>query len=299
MPDRTPPTLLIDASSLAYRAYHAMPEVRAPDGTLVNAVVGFLNFIARLLIDRRPARCVAAFELGDDWRPAFRVALIPEYKTHRLAEEGAPPDEVGPQILVILEVLRAIGVSTASARECEAEDVIATLTTRFDGPIEIVSGDRDLFTLVRDERVLVLYTLRGVSELAHVDRRWVHEKYGIPGDRYLDYAILRGDPSDGLPGVRGIGEKTAAALLAKYGSIDAALAAPDLSATVRAKLDAGRAYIQAARRVVGPVMDCAVVDGDGALPSGAPDERVDELALRYGIQASAARVLEALRSRPA
>ncbi len=293
------PTLLIDASSLAYRAYHAMPAVRAADGTLVNAVVGFLNFLARLLADRRPARCVAAFELGDDWRPAFRVALIPAYKTHRIAAEGEPEDEVGPQILVILEVLRAIGVSTAHARECEAEDVIATLTARFAGPIEIVSGDRDLFTLVRDERVRVLYTLKGVSELAVVDQAWVRAKYGIPGDRYLDYAILRGDPSDGLPGVRGIGEKTAAALLARYGSLDAALAAPDLSATVRAKLDAGRAYIAAATRVVGPVMDCAVIDGDGALPGGAAEPRVDELARRYGIQASVTRVLESLRSRSA
>ena len=289
------PTLLIDSSSLAYRAYHAMPEVSAPDGTPVNAVVGFLNFIARLLADRRPARCVAAFELGNDWRPEFRVALIPQYKTHRLAGEGEPEDPVGPQILVALEVLKAIGISTASAAECEAEDVIATLTTRFAGPIEIVSGDRDLFTLVRDERVRVLYTLRGVSELATVDQAWISAKYGIPGDRYLDYAILRGDPSDGLPGVRGIGEKTAAWLLTKYGSLEAALAATDLSATIRTKLEAGRDYITAAKRVVGPVMDCAVVDGSGALPSGASDAHLDELAKRYGIEGSTKRVLDALR----
>lgn len=290
------PTLLVDASSLAYRAYHAMPEVRAPDGTLVNAVVGFLNFIARLLADRRPSRCVAAFELDDDWRPRFRVALIPQYKAHRLAAEGEPADEVGPQILVALEVLKAIGIATASARECEAEDVIATLTTRFDGPIEVVSGDRDLFTLVRDERVRVLYTLRGVSELAVVDQAWIHAKYGIPGGNYLEYAILRGDPSDGLPGVRGIGEKTAAALLATYGTIDAALASTDLSPSVRAKLDAGRAYIEAARGVVGPVMDCAVVDGDGALPDGRRDAAIETLAARYGIEGSVGRVLDGLRS---
>src|SRR5207253_11363249 len=109
---------------------------------------------------------------------------------------------------------------------------------------------RDLFTLVRDPRVLVLYTLRGVSELAHVDQAWIHAKYGILGDRYLDYAVLRGDPSDRLPGVRGIGEKSASELLRKYGSLDGILAAKDLTSGMRAKLSVGRDYITAARRVV-------------------------------------------------
>lgn len=272
-----------------------MPPVHAPDGTLVNAIVGFLNFVARLLTDRRPARCVVAFEFGEDWRPQFRVSALPEYKSHRVAEEGAPPDEVGPQIVVIEEVLRAIGIATANAGECEAEDVIATLTTRYDGLIEIVSGDRDLYSLVRDPRITVLYTLKGVSELAHVDQAWVHAKYGIPGDRYLDYAILRGDPSDGLPGVRGIGEKTAAALLTKYGSLEGILAATDLSATIKAKLNAGRDYIVAARRVVSPVLDCHVPEISGALPSGVPRADIDALAKRYGIEGSTRRVLDALR----
>jgi 5'-3' exonuclease len=271
-----------------------MPPVHAPDGRLVNAIVGFLNFIARLLVDRRPARMVVAFEFGEAWRPEFRVKLIPEYKTHRVATEDTPPDEVGPQIDIIAEVLEAFGIATANSEECEAEDVIATLTTRFDGPIEIVSGDRDLYTLVRDPRITVLYTLRGVSELAHVDQAWVKAKYGIPGDKYLDYAILRGDPSDGLPGVRGIGEKSASALLAKYGSLDAILAARDLSASVSAKLRAGKDYIRAARTVVGPVLDCKVGEVSGALPTHAPVRRVAELAERYGIVASVKRVAEAL-----
>jgi 5'-3' exonuclease len=271
-----------------------MPPVDAPDGTPVNAVVGFLNFIARLLTDRKPARTVIAFEFGNSWRPDFRVALLPEYKSHRVAADDAPPDPVGPQIDIIAEVLQALRIAIASSDECEAEDVIATLTQRFDGPIEIVSGDRDLFTLVRDPRITVLYTLRGVSELAHVDQAWVHAKYGIPGDKYLDYAILRGDPSDGLPGVRGIGEKSASALLAKYGSLDAALGAWDLSASVRAKLNAGKDYIAAARTVVAPVLDCAVGEVDGALPTGKPAHLVIELAQRYGIIGSVGRVNEAL-----
>lgn len=274
-----------------------MPPVHAPDGTLVNGVVGFLNFMARLLTDRRPSRMVVAFEFGSDWRPQFRVALIPEYKSHRVATADTPPDEVEPQLLIIAEVLRALDIAIASSEECEAEDVIATLTTQFEGPIEIVSGDRDLFSLVRDPRILVLYTLRGVSELAHVDQAWVHAKYGIPGDRYLDYAIMRGDPSDGLPGVRGIGEKSAAELLRKYGSLDGILAATDLSASMKAKLNAGRDYIVAARRVVGAVFDCSVGDVAGTIPR-APSARVLELAERYGIAASTKRVVDALAALP-
>jgi 5'-3' exonuclease len=272
-----------------------MPPVSARDGTAVGAVVGFLNFIARLLADRRPGRLVVAFEFGEAWRPEFRVALLPSYKSHRVATEETPPDEVGPQIDIMFEVLRALGIAVASSDDCEAEDVIATLTTRFPGTIEIVSGDRDLFTLARDPRITVLYTLRGVSELAHVDQDWIRAKYGIPGDRYLDYAILRGDPSDGLPGVRGIGEKSASALLAKYGSLDAIEKAWDLSPSIRAKLNAGRDYIQAARTVVAPVLDCKVGDVDGTLPHGDPAPSVIELAERYGIVVSVGRVIESLK----
>ena len=275
-----------------------MPEVRAPDGTLVNAVVGFLNFIERLLQDRKPSRLYVAFEFGSDWRPQFRVALLPEYKSSRVATSDDPPDEVEPQLLIIAELLRALAISIANASECEAEDVIATLTTKIEGPIEIVSGDRDLYTLARDPRITVLYTLRGVTELAHVDQAWIHAKYGIPGDRYLDYAVLRGDPSDGLPGVRGIGEKTASQLLAKYGSLDGVLAAKDLSPTIRAKLNASKDYVVAARTVVGPVLDCDIeVTGDGAIPKTPPEPmHVAALAQRYGVEASMRRVVDALKA---
>lgn len=275
-----------------------MPEVRAPDGTLVNAVVGFLNFVERLLHDRKPGLLYVAFEFGSDWRPQFRVTLLPEYKSARVATGDEPPDEVEPQLLIIAEMLKALGISIANASECEAEDVIATLTTKIEGPIEIVSGDRDLYTLVRDPRIRVLFTVKGVSELAAVDQAWITAKYGIPGDRYMDYAILRGDPSDGLPGVRGIGDKTASQLLAKYGSLDGILAATDLSPTVRAKLNASKDYVVAARTVVGPVLNCEIeVTGDGSIPKSPPEPmHVAALAQRYGVEASTRRVVEALKA---
>ena len=286
-------TLFVDAASLAYRAYHAVPEIRADDGTLVNAAYGFLNFMSRLVPDRKPSRMHVA--LDADWRPQFRVDAIPSYKSHRGAGPDDPPDPVDPQMKIIVEMLEAFGISVAAAEGYEAEDVIATLVARTDDSVEIVTGDRDLFQLVRDPNVRVLYTLRGVTELAHVDEAWIHAKYGIPGDRYFDYAVLRGDPSDGLPGVRGIGEKTASDLVRKYGSLDAILAARDLSPTVRAKLRASADYLIAARKVVLMPRDAPVTSGEGTLPrTPAHPERVLALAKRYALEGAAKRLVEAL-----
>jgi 5'-3' exonuclease len=288
-------TLLIDGSSLAYRAYHAIPVITAPDGvTETNALHGFLNFLSRLIPDRRPSRLWVA--LDADWRPQFRVDAVPTYKAHRVAGEDDPADPVEPQIALIVEVLEAYGISTARSEGYEAEDVIASIAKRTDGPVEVVTGDRDLFALVRYPHVRVLYTLRGVSELATVDQAWVNAKYGIPGDRYMDYAILRGDPSDGLPGVSGIGEKTASDLLRRYGSLDGILAARDLSPTVRAKLSRAAEYLVGARTVVALAEDCPVEGGNGAIPAIPADEaRLRVLQDRLGIAGPLDRLRGAIR----
>ncbi len=242
-------TLLIDGSSLAYRAYHAIPVITAPDRvTETNAVHGFLNFLSRLIPDRRPSRLWVA--LDADWRPAFRVDALASYKAHRVAGADDPPDPVEPQIALIIEVLGAFGVSTARAEGYEAEDAIAS----------------------------------------------IHAKYGIPGDRYMDYAILRGDPSDGLPGVAGIGEKTASELLRKYGSLDGILAARDLSPTIRAKLHRGAEYLVGARTVVALAEDCPVEGGTGEIPTVAADDaRLRALQDRLGIAAPLERLRAAIR----
>jgi 5'-3' exonuclease len=221
--------------------------------------------------------------------------VLPTYKTHRVAGPDDPPDPVDPQMKIIIELLEAFGITTSAAVGYEAEDVIATLVAHMSGPREVVTGDRDLFALVKDPDVRVLYTLRGVSELATVDESYIHTKYGIPGDHYYDYAVLRGDPSDGLPGVHGIGEKTASFLVAKYGTLDGILAAKDLSPTIRAKLRASADYLAAARKVVWMARDAPVTGGDGALPRTPPHpELVATLAKRYGLEASVKRVVEAL-----
>jgi 5'-3' exonuclease len=251
--------LLIDYSSLLYRAFHSIPSSVA-----VNGVHGFLSMLARLVADRRPSALAVAVD--DDWRPAFRVDALPSYKAHRVAGPDDEADPVTPQEAVGREVLRALGICVAGAEGFEAEDVIATIAARTRGPIEIASGDRDLFALVRDPDVKVLYPLRGVSTLLEVNEAEIQRRYGIPGRAYGDFALLRGDPSDGLPGVPGIGEKTAATLVARYGTLDALLAATDVAPALARRLRDASDYLAAARRVVLPVADVPLPALELALP---------------------------------
>lgn len=206
--------LLIDGSSLIFRAFYGVPDARTPDGRPVNAVRGFLETLARLLGSRRPARLAVASD--EDWRPARRVALVPSYKAHRVAEPVPPALE--PQMPLIHDVLGAIGVDFIGAPQLEAEDVIASWVEQLgDVRIDIVSGDRDLFALVRDPFVRVLYPEKG--GLAEVDEAEVTKRYGIPGRSYADFAVLRGDPSDGLPGLPGVGAKRAADMIRVHGGV--------------------------------------------------------------------------------
>jgi 5'-3' exonuclease len=291
-------TLLVDASSLIYRAFFAVPDtVRAPDGTPVNAAHGFLEMVSSLALAYRPAYLVAA--LDDDWRPQWRVDLIDSYKTHRVAtmEEAAA---AGPtpedQIELIVGLLDMAGVASAGAEGYEAEDVIGVLAARAPGPVAIVSGDRDLFQLVRDPKVRVLFPRRGVSDLAVIDEGEIEKRYGIPGRRYFDFAVLRGDPSDGLPGVRGIGEKTAAALIAKYGSLDAVVkAARGAAAGPLAKVASSLDYIERARTVVRIASDAPVDDVDASFPRHDPDPALLRVAEANGLSGPVKRLLAAMR----
>ncbi|WP_019357255.1 5'-3' exonuclease [Streptomyces sp. AA1529] len=299
--------MLLDTASLYFRAYFGVPDtVRAPDGTPVNAVRGLLDFIARLVQDHRPAALAACMDA--DWRPAWRVELIPSYKAHRVAEEvpGGPdeeetPDTLGPQVPVIEQVLDAIGVARLGAAEYEADDVIGTLATRATGPVDVVTGDRDLFQLVDDARaVRVLYPVKGVGSLDTYDDAALRAKYGVDGRGYADLAVLRGDPSDGLPGVRGVGEKTAAKLLAEYGDlarIRAAAADPvsRLTPAQRGKFQEAADYLDVAPTVVRVARDVDLPDADLALPRGPRDpELLEQLAERWGLGGSLRRLLEVL-----
>jgi 5'-3' exonuclease len=299
--------MLLDSASLYFRAFYGIPadSMTAPDGTPVNAVRGLLDMIARLVRARHPGQLVAC--LDADWRPPFRVAAIPSYKAHRANPDGSEvvPDELTAQIPVIEQVLAAAGVTMASAPGYEADDIIGTLAARADGPVDVVTGDRDLFQLVDDARqVRVVYTARGMSRLEVVDEAAVTERYQIPGRAYAAFAALRGDPSDGLPGVPGVGEKTAAALVRVFGSVEAMLTALDAGhggfpMGSRAKLVQARDYLEAALPVVRVATDAPLPEVDGRLPVTPADPRkLAELDERWDLGSSLGRMSAALAARP-
>ena len=295
--------MLLDTASLYFRAFYGVPDsVVSPQGEPVNAVRGLIDMIARLVGANRPQRLVAAMD--HDWRPAFRVELVSTYKLHRVAtgNEELVPDLLSPQVPVIEEVLDALGIAVVGAAHCEADDVIGTLCTRHKGPVDIVTGDRDLFQLVDDSRpVRVLYTQKGISNLVLVDEAEVTRRYGIPGRAYADFALLRGDPSDGLPGVPGVGEKTAAALINAHGSLPGILTALDsgeekgFPAGARTKLLAARDYLETAPKVVAVVCDAPIPELDDTLPTAPRDaERLVRLADRWGLDGPLNRLLGVL-----
>ncbi|MGW6205396.1 5'-3' exonuclease [Streptomyces sp. NPDC055089] len=300
--------MLLDTASLYFRAYFGVPDsVRAPDGTPVNAVRGLLDFIGRLVQDHRPDDLVACWDA--DWRPQWRVDLIPSYKAHRVAVEtgtGLPdeeetPETLAPQVPVIADVLDALGIARVGVAGYEADDVIGTLTGLATGPVDIVTGDRDLYQLVDDARgVRVLYPLKGVGTLQMTDEAWLREKYGVTGSGYVDLALLRGDPSDGLPGVPGIGEKTAAKLLDAFGDLAGIMAAVDdpaakLTPSQRKRLDEARGYVAVAPTVVRVAGDVPLPEFDPALPTEPRDPAtLEALADQWGLGGALQRLLSVL-----
>jgi 5'-3' exonuclease len=300
--------MLLDTPTLYYRAYFGLPEsITAPDGMPVNAVRGTVDFISALVTAYRPDRLIACFDA--DWRPAFRAAAIPSYKAHRVVEgavvEGASvelvPDTLGPQVPVLEAVLDAFGIARGWAEEYEADDAIAAYAAAHRGPVDVVTGDRDMYQLVDDAReVRVLNIARGVSKLEVVDDGALIAKYGIPGRGYADFATLRGDPSDGLPGVAGIGEKSAATLVAEFGSLGGILAALDdpgskLKPAARRRLEAAREYLAVAPEVVRVHDDAPTVPVDSQLPAVPADPaQLDDLAERFGLTSPIRRLQRSL-----
>ncbi|MDT5043828.1 MAG: hypothetical protein QOE51_4813 [Actinoplanes sp.] len=297
------PLLAVDAPSLYFRAFHGIPEsaARTPAGEPVNAIRGFLDMIASLVRTRRPDRIVCA--LDANWRPEWRVKLVPSYKRHRVAHGDVEevPAALEKQVPVLLEVLQTVGIPAFGVPGYEADDVLGTLAATQPGPVEVVSGDRDLFQLVDDERgTRLLYCGRGVAKLEDSDNAVVEQKYGVPARWYADFAAMRGDPSDGLPGVPGVGDKTASRLVSRYGGIDAILAALDdpdsgFAPGVRTKLNAARDYLAVALPVCKVALDVPLPDFDPALPQAPRDpEALLALAERWNLASSARRLVDAL-----
>ena len=307
--------MLLDTASLYFRAFYGVPDtIRRADGTPVNAVRGLLDMIARLTTDYGATHLVACWD--DDWRPQWRVDLLPTYKSHRVAEvvAGAPdvevvPDALEAQIPMIRRALGLAGIAIVGAPDHEADDVVGTYASRAELPVDVVTGDRDLFQVVDDARqVRVIYTARGMKNLETVTDVVVVGKYRVLPEQYADYATLRGDASDGLPGVAGIGEKTAASLLGEYGTLEGLLAAAadqgsGLSASVRSKLTAAAEYLSAAPTVVRIVRDLELpsLEEAGArlhAVTGDSRDELERLGTEWNLGGSVRRLLGALDNVP-
>jgi 5'-3' exonuclease len=303
--------MLLDTASLYFRAFYGLPDtIRRPDGIPVNAVRGLLDMIARLTTDYHATHLVACWD--DDWRPQWRVDLIPTYKSHRVAEAvtDAPdvevvPDALEAQLPMIRRVLELAGIAVVGAAEHEADDVVGTYASHAAFPVDVVTGDRDLFQVCDDGRqVRVIYTARGMRNLEVITEETIVKKYRVLPQQYADYATLRGDASDGLPGVAGIGEKTASSLLLKFGTLEGLLEAAEddgsgLAGPVRAKLAAAADYLKAAPAVVRLVrnLELPTLEEAGAQlrpVSGEPRVELERLAIEWNLGGSVRRLLDAL-----
>jgi 5'-3' exonuclease len=295
--------MLLDSASLWYRAYYGMPDtLTAPDGTPVNAIRGYIDMTARLLSVYKPNRLVAC--LDGDWRPSWRVELFPDYKANRLEEEGDEEEEpktLTPQIPILLHLLDLFRIQVVGVDDYEADDVMATFAEIEKGPIRIVTGDRDLFQMVDDKRdIKVVYLAKGISQHDLVDIKYVADKYGIPGERYALFAMFRGDPSDGLPGVRGIGEKGAAVIANAFASVDEALDAAHaahqlLPPALAKKIIAGADYLKIAPKVVQVARNAPLPQVDLSMPTAPADlSAIYQFKERYGLGASVDRLISAL-----
>lgn len=298
--------MAFDTSYLYYRAFFGVPSsMRAPDGTPVNAIRGLLDSITRLVEQYCPDRIACAWD--DDWRPAWRTELVPSYKAHRVEEtvllgvdQEETPDELSVQVPLIRAVLDAVGMPIIGAAQHEADDVLGSLATQHQGRCLVVTGDRDLFQLV-DVDTSVIWVGQGVAKHVVVDAAWLHAKYGVFPDRYVDFSVLRGDPSDGLPGIKGVGEKSAARLTEAFSSLEDLIRAAlegssDITPAIRTRIAESAEYILRAEAVVAVVRDLPITLPP-RLPLQPDSDRVTALAERLGLTGPINRLLATCAAR--
>ena len=295
--------MLLDSASLWYRAYFGMPDtLLSPSGEPVNAIRGYLDMTSKLISIYKPKRLVACIE--GDWRPSWRVDLFPEYKANRLDVEGEEeePDTLGPQIPVLLDLLEAFQIPIVGVDDYEADDVMASYTVSEPGPIKIVTGDRDLFQLVDDKRkISVVYLAKGIANHDLVDLRWIAQKYDIPGERYALFAMIRGDASDGLPGIRGIGEKGAAVIAKQFNSLEEVMLAAKnederLTANARKKLLESAEYARIAPKLVHCALDVPLPKLNIDMPKRPANlDEIYQYQKDYGLGTSIDRLIAALQ----
>ena len=291
--------MILDSATLYYRAFYALPEkMTAPDGRPHNAIRGFLSMVSKLVSIHSPSGLVAAWDT--DWRPEWRVALLPSYKAHRvlMEEESGDggggedvPDTLSPQISAIAQILDACGVARIGFDNFEADDVIASVAAQSRQPNLVVTSDKDLIQVIDDRTSLLLQTAGGVEGWPILDPDEVLSRFGVKVNQYVDYAILRGDPSDGLPGVAGVGEKTAASLIAAFGTIDRVKAASfssspvkPMTARIATRIQESVDYLDLAKEVVTAEVTLPVHHWEMSIPLEPLDPaRLKKLGDEWGV----------------
>ena len=301
--------VIIDTPALYYRAFYSVPSsLTSADGTPVNALRGTLDAIATLASRLNTTRIITASDAA--WRPSFRTKIVPEYKAHREREDKPgteTPDELIPQIPLIYEACTLLGLPVGHIQDTEADDVIGSVVHQWDGPITVVSPDRDLLSLLSPDKQITLLRPRPRGQWEETTINDLPELYGIPnGERYRELAALRGDPSDGLAGAQGIGEKTAAKLLAGYGSLDNVFDAAKrgvkdhgLSPKRRDNLLAAEAAVRNNVQVMTVLTDLDVsnlIESSAAITPNVAG--LDAFAQRYGVERSISRLTQTLGAQP-
>jgi 5'-3' exonuclease len=297
--------LLIDTATVYYRSFYALPEsMTAPDGHPNNAIRGTLTTLTGLVRRFTTPYIIPAWD--NDWRPQWRVDLVESYKTHRLADEAqeeAEPDALGPQISAIHDLLQAVGLYPVGVDHFEADDVIASLAFQMKPACIIVTNDRDLLQCVNDalDNHLLMMAPGGLDRWPLLGAAEVMEKYGVRPEQYVDMAVLRGDPSDGLPGVPGVGVKTAQALITEFSSLDGVFSACELQPlrrplTPRIVSNIDKTALEAARRVTTARTDLVLPVYIPWAPHLINVDQLDARAGEWGVERQAHELIKALEA---
>ncbi len=250
-------TIVVDIATMYYRSFYSLPDtIVSPKGEPINAIRGSLDALFMFIERYQPSNIITCWDY--DWRPDWRVELIDSYKTARTEDDGGStiPDSLSDQVEILHDLLIEIGMPVVGIDGFESDDIVSHFARQISEPVDIVSGDKDLFQLIDDSvQNRVLYIGTGFSKHTQVDDTYLLDRYGIKGSQYGDFAVLRGDASDGLPGVRGIGEKTASALIAEFGTLDEVLkAATQGDSRIKPKVTSSLLehsdYIERAKEVV-------------------------------------------------
>jgi 5'-3' exonuclease len=281
-------TIAVDLSSLAYRSFYGLPDsIKSTEGKPVNAIKGYLDALNRFIKMYKPKEIIHAMD--EDWRPQWRVNLLPQYKAHRVEEsdEELVPDDLEYQLAILPQILQDMGMKVVGAPKAEADDLLAVICHERNNVV-VITGDRDLLQLINDKKSNAVHMLGKDGGTLFTEKEVLY-KYGVKSNQYVDFSVLRGDASDGLPGVKGIGEKTAAKLIYEFDNVEnliseATKGNASISKRISASILDSTDYIKNAIKVVTLKNDLDIDLSRRTHGIGISEQRAKYLNLKIGNQ---------------